>query len=99
MAIEEDMDISGSIKYVLFADSSNNTWRVQCVPQRTDGFENRLSLPAAWCGVRDETLSEQSGISGCVFVHANGFIGGNKTYEGALKMATESLRLAGELER
>lgn len=83
----------GSIKYVLYEDHSHR-WRIQCVPERADSFTNRLSLPAEWCGVRDEELSKLSGISGCIFVHANGFIGGNQTYEGVLKMATESLRLA-----
>lgn len=75
-------------------DLANTNWRVQCVPLRPDGFENRLSLPPAWCGIRDDALSEQIGIPGCIFVHANGFVGGNDTYEGVLKMATESLRIA-----
>ena len=57
-------------------------------------FSSRLGLPEAWRGLRDEVLSKQSGISGCVFVHANGFIGGNETYEGALEMAERTL--AGE---
>jgi uncharacterized UPF0160 family protein len=32
-------------------------------------------------------------VSGCIFVHASGFIGGNKTYEGALAMASKALEL------
>ena len=28
----------------------------------------------------------------CIFVHASGFIGGNDSYEGVLKMAQKSLR-------
>lgn len=51
------------------------------------------SMPAAWRGVRDEKLSEVSGIPGGVFVHAGGFIGGNATYEGVLEMARKSLVL------
>jgi uncharacterized UPF0160 family protein len=54
-------------------------------------FENRLSLPEEWRGVRDEDLEKVSGIEGAKFVHAAGFIGGNKTYEGALKMAQIAL--------
>ena len=34
-----------------------------------------------------------SGIPGCVFVHASGFIGGNATLEGALEMARKALTL------
>ena len=52
----------------------------------------RLSLLEEWRGVRDHALSELSGIPGCVFVHANGFIGGNTTYEGALEMARRTLK-------
>lgn len=53
----------------------------------------RLPLPEPWRGVRGDQLSELTGIPGCVFVHASGFIGGNKTYEGALKMALDALKL------
>ena len=38
-------------------------------------------------------LSQESGISGCIFVHMGGFIGGNSTYEGALEMAVRTLGL------
>jgi len=44
-------------------------------------------LHEEWRGVRDEDLSSVSGIPGCVFVHTSGFIGGNKTLEGAMTMA------------
>ena len=53
----------------------------------------RRSLPECWRGLRDEVLSQKSGIDGCVFVHASGFIGGNRTYEGALLMARHALQM------
>ncbi|KAG9340616.1 hypothetical protein JZ751_021172 [Albula glossodonta] len=53
-----------------------------------------LSLLEEWRGVRDEALSTLSGIPGCVFVHASGFIGGNRTQEGALEMARRTLQAA-----
>lgn len=59
-----------------------------------DSFESRKPLPEVWRGVRDEKLSEVSGVEGGVFVHASGFIGGNKTYEGALRMAELALEMA-----
>jgi len=79
-----------AIKYVLYEDSSGK-WRIQCVSVNPASFENRLSLPEPWQGVRDEKLSELSGIPGCIFVHANGFIGGNMTKEGVMAMAQASL--------
>lgn len=77
--------------YVVYSDGSS--WRVQCVPTSPSSFESRKPLPAAWCGLRDDALTQESAIEGGVFVHASGFIGGNKTREGALEMAWKSLKM------
>lgn len=53
---------------------------------------HRLSLLEEWRGIRDEPLSSLSGIQGCIFVHASGFIGGNETRNGALSMARKTLQ-------
>lgn len=42
--------------------------------------------------MRDDELSKIAGIPGCIFAHASGFIGGNKTQEGALQMAVKCLK-------
>ncbi|CAF4014031.1 unnamed protein product, partial [Rotaria sp. Silwood2] len=90
---QEQKDILGvTIKYVLYPDA-NKTWRLQAVPLNKKSFENRLSLPKQWQGLRDDELSTKSDIPGCIFVHASGFIGGNATYDGALAMARRSLQL------
>lgn len=36
-------------------------------------------------------LSDLTGIPGCIFVHAGGFIGGNDTKEGVMAMARKAL--------
>ncbi|RPB05065.1 metal-dependent protein hydrolase [Choiromyces venosus 120613-1] len=80
--------------YVLYGEGAGKpNWRMQCVPVSKDSFESRKPFPEAWRGMRDDTLSEVSGIPGGVFVHASGFIGGNKSFEGALEMAKKSLEL------
>ncbi|XP_038053187.1 MYG1 exonuclease-like isoform X2 [Patiria miniata] len=89
-ALEEAKKIETPVKYVLYTDQ-NGKWRVQCVPVSSNSFSNRLSLPEKWRGIRNEELCTLSGIPGCIFVHANGFIGGNETHEGALQMARTSL--------
>jgi uncharacterized UPF0160 family protein len=83
------------ILYVLFPENgdSDSKWRVRAVSVQNGGFDNRKDLPNAWKGLRDEQLSEVSGIPGCVFVHASGFIGGNKTKEGALEMAKKAIEM------
>lgn len=53
-------------------DEAARQWRVQAVSVSAGSFENRKSLPKEWQGLRDEQLSQLSGIPGCVFVHASG---------------------------
>ncbi|KAG5980459.1 hypothetical protein E4U55_004002 [Claviceps digitariae] len=86
-------DGTPSVLYVLYPESTapGAKWRVQCVPETADGFTSRKPLPEAWRGFRDEELDGITGIPGCVFVHAAGFIGGNKTFEGAKEMVLKAL--------
>ncbi|BGP18245.1 hypothetical protein JCM10213_007874 [Rhodosporidiobolus nylandii] len=81
--------------YVLYPESADpaSKWRIQAVPVSQESFQSRKALPEAWRGVRDDALSELTGIEGGIFVHAAGFIGGNKTKAGALAMAVKALEL------
>jgi len=92
MNLEDEIKIDTHIKFVLYPDQSEK-WRVQAVPINPNSFENRLSLLEKWRGLRDAELSDVSGIPGCIFVHASGFIGGNNTYEGALTMAKRTVKV------
>lgn len=91
--LEREQGIEGQVLYVLFAENGTeeSKWRIRAVSVSSDSFENRKGLTEAWRGVRDDELSKLSGIDGCIFVHAAGFIGGNKTFEGALQMAKKSV--------
>lgn len=89
--LEKIHDVDPLIKFVLYTDVAG-MWRVQAVTVEGRGFENRLSLPEEWRGVRDENLAKIAGIEGCTFCHAAGFIGGNKTFEGAREMARVALQ-------
>ncbi|OEL24184.1 UPF0160 protein [Dichanthelium oligosanthes] len=90
--LEEELKIDPPTKYVLYEDERSKGWRVQAVAVAPDRFESRKALPEKWRGMRDDELSAQTSIPGCVFVHMSGFIGGNKTYEGALEMARAALK-------
>ena len=85
--------LSGEILYVIFTDQ-NGTWRVLAVGVKDEGFKSRLALKEDWRALRDQDLVEKSGIEGGVFVHASGFIGGNKTKDGALEMAVQTMKAA-----
>lgn len=89
--LEHLYNIEPEIKFVLYTDQAG-MWRVQAVPVEGKAFENRLGLPKEWRGVRDQDLEKVAGIEGCTFCHAAGFIGGNKSYEGVLKMAQVALK-------
>uniref|UniRef100_A0A672L3C4 Myg1 exonuclease n=1 Tax=Sinocyclocheilus grahami TaxID=75366 RepID=A0A672L3C4_SINGR len=83
--LEKQLKLDVLIKFVLYPDQSGH-WRVQCVPAGLNTFQNRLSLLEEWRGLQNEALSERSGIPGCIFVHASGFIGDNWTLEMAKRM-------------
>lgn len=92
--LEEELgdDLNPKIDYIIFKDGSD-TWRVQSMPVSPESFELRKPLPESWCGLRNEELSKISGVQDCTFCHTTGFIGGNKTRDGVLKMAVKALEL------
>ncbi|KAL3286021.1 hypothetical protein HHI36_000534 [Cryptolaemus montrouzieri] len=89
-SVEEEFGIEGKMKFVIFHDAGG-TWRVQGIPVQPDSFVCRVFLHRNWRGVRDDQLTELSGIKGSIFCHSTGFIGGNETKEGAIEMAVTSL--------
>jgi uncharacterized UPF0160 family protein len=91
--LEEKEGTDGEkVLYALYADTGGS-WRIQAVPVDPNSFDSRKKLPAEWCGLRDDVLSEKAGVPGAIFIHASGFIGGHKTKEGALEMAIKALDL------
>ncbi|ORX90742.1 metal-dependent protein hydrolase, partial [Basidiobolus meristosporus CBS 931.73] len=91
--IEKEKSIEDKTIYVLFPDGRDSSYRIQAVPVSPNSFESRRPLPEAWRGYRDSELSERAQIEDCVFVHHSGFIGGNKSKDGALRMAIKALEL------
>jgi uncharacterized UPF0160 family protein len=90
--LEKEMGIEGEIKYVIYNDDKDGSWRIQAVAVSPESFNSRKALPEEWRGLRDDVLSDLSGIPGCIFVHASGFIGGNKSLEGVTQMAKVALK-------
>ena len=84
----------GHFLFVVYPEDANGTWRVQGVPLKPGSFELRLGLPEEWRGLRDEELCKKSGIKESIFVHRNGFIGGNVTLEGAKEMARKAINIS-----
>ncbi|KAG7450491.1 metal-dependent protein hydrolase [Guyanagaster necrorhizus] len=91
--LESESQTEGQTIYVVYPDEMAKAWRIQAVPIAQESFESRKALPEQWRGLRDDELTKVSGIQGGIFVHASGFIGGNQTKEGALKLAQFALTL------
>jgi uncharacterized UPF0160 family protein len=83
----------GKLPLYLISPDSNGTWMVYAVPIKPDSHISRLPLPLLWRGLRNQELSDKSGINNCVFVHLSGFIGGHLNREGAIKMAETAITM------
>lgn len=88
----ENPKLSGIIKFAVFKDSQKG-YRVRSIPIFPINGVSRKLLPKSWRGLKDEELITESKISGCMFVHYVGFIGGNETENGAIEMACKALIL------
>jgi len=79
------------VQLVLYPDTEPGRHQIRTVPQRLGSFENRLDLPAAWAGLRDEELAAATGVPDAAFCHRNLFIAVARSYEGALRLAEQAL--------
>ncbi|KAI0911282.1 putative UPF0160 protein C27H6.8 [Ustulina deusta] len=89
---EQKTEDQNKVLYVLYPEkpTPDAKWRIQAVPVSKDSFQSRKALPEPWRAMRDSALDEIAGVSGGVFVHASGFIGGNKTFDGVKAMADKA---------
>ena len=76
--------------FVIFPDS-NETWRVQAVPEDKRSFKSKKLLPESWAGLEGEELAKLTEVSDAVFCHSGRFIAGAKTKESIIKMAELAL--------
>lgn len=91
--LERELALPAPVVYVIFEDGRDGSFRVRAVSEAPGSFVSRKALPEPWRGLRGLELRDKSGVDGCVFVHASGFIGGNLTKEGALEMARRALEM------
>ncbi|KAL1464585.1 hypothetical protein WDU94_004215 [Cyamophila willieti] len=98
--LEKEMKLGDQIRFVIFpSDDSGSTWRVQAVSVTEKSYVLRTPLHQSWMGLRNEELATRSGVPDAIFAHANGFIGGAKTRDGALQMAINTMELTEKDEK
>lgn len=79
------------VMFVIYPDSDGNQYQIKTVPVEAGSFTARMDLPDAWAGLRDGELAAVSGVADSVFCHLNLFIGGARSFAGAVQMAELAL--------
>jgi len=72
------------------SESEENKWKAVVIPKGYGTFENRVTFPDAWAGLRDAELEKVSGIAGAVFCHKNNFLFVANSKEAALQAAAQA---------
>lgn len=85
-----DKKFEKNLKFVIV--KSDSDFRILTMPTEKGKFSIKYPLHVCWRGYSGKELEKISGIQGCIFVHATGFTGGNKTLEGAIEMCKMSLK-------
>ncbi|KAI5867114.1 metal-dependent protein hydrolase [Durotheca rogersii] len=80
------------VLYVLYPEKPvpGAKWRIQAVGVSKDSYQSRKALPEPWRGTRDADLDTITGVPGGVFVHASGFTGGHKSFDGVRALAEKA---------
>jgi uncharacterized UPF0160 family protein len=85
------VDEMPEVLFVIYPDSDGNQYQIKTVPVEPGSFDTRRDLPAAWAGLRDQELAAVTGVADSVFCHLNLFIGGARSFDGALRLAELAL--------
>jgi uncharacterized UPF0160 family protein len=79
-------------KFVIIPNKMGG-YLIQAVPVAKTGYENRVSFPAAWGGLRADELQSISNVADATFCHRAGFLAGSETKKGAIELAKQALNL------
>ena len=75
----------GLVLYVV--RPAGGAWTCSAVPPTRGSFDQRLPLPDAWGGLRDEELVAATGVADATFCHPARFVCGAKSRDGAVALA------------
>ncbi len=88
------VDEMPEILFVIYPDSDGDQYQIKTVPVEAESFVSRKDLPRAWAGLRDQELAAVTGVPDSVFCHTNLFIGGARSFQGAVRLAELALEAA-----
>ena len=85
------VDEMPEVMFVIYPDSDGDQYQIKTVPVEPGSFTARLDLPKRWAGLRDQELAAVTGVEDSVFCHLNLFIGGARSFNGAVRLAELAL--------
>ncbi len=85
------VDEMPEVMFVIYPDSDGDQYQIKTVPVEPGSFTARLDLPKSWAGLREQELAAVTGVEDSVFCHLNLFIGGARSFEGAVRLAELAL--------
>ena len=85
------VDEMPEVMFVIYPDSDGDQYQIKTVPVEPGSFDTRMDLPKSWAGLRNEELAAVTGVADSVFCHLNLFIGGARSFDGALQLAELAL--------
>jgi uncharacterized UPF0160 family protein len=85
------VDEMPEVMFVIYPDSDGDQYQIKTVPVEPGSFTARMDLPQSWAGLRNEELAAVTGVADSVFCHLNLFIGGARSFEGAVRLAELAL--------
>ncbi|APW41208.1 MYG1 family protein [Rhodoferax saidenbachensis] len=85
------VDEMPEVMFVIYPDSDGDQYQIKTVPVEPGSFTARMDLPQSWAGLRNEELATVTGVADSVFCHLNLFIGGARSFEGAVRLAELAL--------
>ncbi|KAK6090972.1 hypothetical protein P3W45_000217 [Vairimorpha bombi] len=86
LILEIEKENNKNILFLVYP--SDDLYKIRAINTDTTNFSLKCPLKKEWRGRRGDELNSM--IKGAGFVHSSGFIGTNKTKEGAIKMCRES---------
>jgi uncharacterized UPF0160 family protein len=75
------------VQFVVYPDEEGSRWYCRCVPPEPGSFGQRVPLPEAWAGLRDEAFSAAAGIADGIFCHPSRFTCGARSPASAIALA------------
>jgi len=80
------------VLFTVYPDE-NQHWCATAIRKESGSFTTRIQFPDAWRGLRDEALSQASGVVDAVFCHKAGFLFVANSKEGVLEAVQKTLNL------